>query len=94
MPEAAMTTSVNEFDEPAVGVRVFPNPTADYVFVEATEKISRLSIVNTKGQSVKSLATNLSFSNKIELGELSSGVYFLRLQFEGLHLKTIPLVKE
>lgn len=94
MPEEMVITATDDLDESVVGVRVFPNPTTDYVFVESTEKISEISVVNTKGQVVKVVDTNLAFTNKIELANLSDGAYFLQVKFKNLGTKVLALMKE
>lgn len=94
MPEEMVVTSTDDLIEPVVGVRVFPNPTTDYVFVEATEKIQQISVVNVSGEVVKVIDTKLVFTNKIELADLNGGAYFLRVKFKDLGLKVLPLIKE
>jgi hypothetical protein len=58
-----------------LGVSVYPNPTDNYLFIEGNKNPRSISIHNLLGKKVMS-AKN---TNKIDVKELSSGVYIIRI---------------
>jgi hypothetical protein len=58
-----------------LGVSVYPNPTGNYLFIEGNKNPIAISIHNLLGKKVMS-AKN---TNKIDVKELSSGVYIIRI---------------
>ena len=72
--EAAVTTSVYQID--GVQINIFPNPTSNYIdIISEFEKIS-YSLFTQNGQKV--LEGN-TLSNRINLSDVNSGLYILRL---------------
>ncbi len=62
-------------------VRVYPNPAASIVYIDAAEEISRISIFSATG----SLVADQMISNmpaKIDLSDLEPGFFTLRVDFE------------
>jgi hypothetical protein len=71
------TTSV--FDELPVfnDVFVYPNPTSDYLFIESgSNQLDKLEIWNMNGEKM----SNQNFINRIDLSDLSSGIYLLKVK--------------
>ncbi len=58
-----------------LGVFIYPNPTDDYLFIEGNKNPISISIYNLLGAEV--IAT--SATNKINVSELSKGVYIIRI---------------
>jgi hypothetical protein len=59
--------------------RVFPNPAKDYVFVESEIPIRQIKIYNLLGQQVYESEFNNSYSTKVHIDHLQSGLYFIHL---------------
>jgi hypothetical protein len=60
--------------------RIFPNPASSVVFMESSTEIEDIRIVQLNGKCVFSKANLTVFSTKLDLSELPSGVYFVRLK--------------
>ncbi|MBI4945652.1 MAG: T9SS type A sorting domain-containing protein [Bacteroidetes bacterium] len=78
-------------------LKVFPNPANDYIFIEGTLSSSanlQVNIINVFGQKVmdKSLYANGSFSEKISIGNIAPGVYFIEIR-SGEMLRNSKIVK-
>lgn len=90
--EEGETLSTQTFE--TVNLLVYPNPTSDAVIISNTEELAPINytIYNISGtQIIKN--TKLPETNKIYLTGISSGVYFIHLEYEGQ--KTIhKIVKE
>lgn len=59
-------------------IKVFPNPTADVVWVEAGHDVHHVDIYSLDGKKVKHVA--LMGSESLSLSELPKGTYILRLR--------------
>ena len=90
---AANTSSTAEA-KTNLNVRVFPNPTTDYLFVEANSPIKNLAIWDAKGQLIKSTEMGSNRSRKISLIGLSKGIYFVNLNLENTETRIVRIVKE
>lgn len=72
------TTSISSAS--SAKVDIFPNPTSEYLYVKSENKLSyRLVDINGKILTPESIA---NFYHKINVGDLSSGIYFIEL-FDG-----------
>ena len=74
-------------------IRIYPNPTSDH-FMVASQKVSvdKVEIFNTVGQLVKS--QNITpMNNRINIEDLASGTYYLRIYNEGQFLKSDKIIK-
>lgn len=87
------TTGVNEHGF-LDGLSIFPNPVSDALTFKLPVSSSSLTleILNTMGQSVKSVP-NIQSNQAITVDELKSGIYFVRLSENGTYSKSIKLMK-
>lgn len=69
-------------------IRVFPNPTMDYINIMSPETYNA-EIFNATGQ--KLISTN---KNKIDIKFISSGNYFLKLKDSKNNIKTFTIIKK
>lgn len=69
-------------------IRVFPNPTMDYINIMSTDKYNA-EIFNAAGQ--KLISTD---KNKIDIRSISIGNYFLRLMDSKNNIKTFTIIKK
>lgn len=66
--------------ESTVDVNVYPNPTTDYLFIDATPFINSdndLTIISADGRVVKKEMISRSPMQKVDVSDLSPGVYTL-----------------
>ena len=56
-------------------MNIYPNPTANYLFIEGNKKPISISIYNLLGAEVISESN----THKIDVSELSNGVYIIRI---------------
>jgi Leucine-rich repeat (LRR) protein len=59
-------------------VRIYPNPTGDYIFVESDVEIQRIKVVNLKGQTI--------FSTKPEAKKWSLNTYQIKCNIGFIHI--------
>ena len=71
------TLSLEEIQHESLEIKVFPNPTSDYLQISAPQQISSVVLVDMQGKVVLKFKDN---SSKLDLRSLSSGVYFTRIQ--------------
>lgn len=71
-------------------LKIYPNPTTDFVFIETESKINSISVYNTKGEMLKVNITN----NKLDFSLLSSGIYFLNFVSDDNKRTSIKLIKQ
>ena len=69
-------------------IRVFPNPTMDYINIMSPDKYNA-EIFNVTGQ--KLISTN---KNKIDIRSISNGNYFLKLKDVKNNIKTFTIIKK
>jgi len=69
-------------------IRVFPNPTMDFINIFSTDTYN-VEIFNAAGQ--KLISTN---KNKIDIRFISNGNYFLKLKDSNNNIKTFTIIKK
>ena len=74
---------------------VYPNPAQNFISINSIqEKISKIEIINMEGISLKEeYVSPLSNYNTIELSELNSGIYFLKITTSN-KTKLIKIIKQ
>ena len=72
---------------------VYPNPVSDMLNINYNENITKLTIYDVAGRSVKSIATNNSM-NSINISDLKSGTYLLSIETESKNASTIKFIKK
>lgn len=80
-------TAIN--DVVNVNFGIYPNPVADRVFVESSEPVSLIEVIDINGRTVKSQGA----ASSIATSDLASGVYILRVTTES-GVGTQKFVKE
>lgn len=99
-PRASLLTSLGGVElgledyDIAKSITVFPNPTSQYFTVNSNRTtIDKLEIYNNIGQVVKTEKLQQT-DNKINVQELPTGIYYLKIYNEGKFLKTERLIKQ
>ena len=95
-PEVIDTTTIQEIIEPKKALwKVYPNPANDKITVELIDQTEVLNtefvIQNINGQTVLEIE-NLNPINRIDITDLSNGVYFLQIS-NSTQSQSIRLVK-
>ena len=72
---------------------IYPNPVSDKLNINYKENISNLTVYDLSGRSVKSLTTNNS-NNSIDVSDLKSGTYLLRIETENKNVSTVKFIKK
>lgn len=78
----SMTTGINTLDFDALSVKIYPNPTQDYLQIEnLTEEMEDLQIFTLSGMKVleKSLKNVGSSSFELKINHLANGFYLIRI---------------
>lgn len=87
------TLALSEF-EAINAIRVYPNPVSQYFMISSLQtQIDEVEIYNTLGQLVKNQKLTQS-NNVINIEELASGTYYLRIYNEGKFLKSDKVIKK
>ena len=74
-----------------VTISIYPNPATETLFVNATEKIAKVNIINQVGEIV--LNQNISNRNdiKLDVSNLCSGLYYVQITFSDKSINTQKL---
>ena len=66
--------------EPIINVadiQVYPNPTQDYIHIQAEKAVLDLTIINAVGQEFKLPLSSFNAQNKVNVSSFPSGLYFI-----------------
>lgn len=85
---STLPASVQELTNNAT-ISVFPNPTNDLLSIEVNKPISRIEILTTHGQLVKTANTN-----KVSIQELPNGLYFVKVILNDNNYGIQKIIKE
>lgn len=70
-----VSTSVSTIENNTV--KVFPNPTSDYVNINTNKSVANVTFFNIVGEEVKTVNN----SNRIDITDLNQGIYIINIQF-------------
>ncbi len=87
-----LTTSIDEFSQIRSDIKLYPNPTCDYInveFGELTNKVTALKIYNSLGQ----LVLSTSKVNSIDFSFFDEGLYYLVIELENNVIVSESFVK-
>lgn len=70
------------FDGIVEEVKIAPNPAKQYLLINNLNDAEIIQIRNVKGQIVKEMKVNSQGEYKLDLGQFSSGMYFLNVYFK------------
>jgi len=87
------TLGLNEY-EAVNAIAVYPNPVSSYFMITSPQtKIDEVELYNVLGQLVKTQKL-IQTNNVINVQDLASGTYYLRIYSEGKFLKSDKVIKE
>lgn len=86
LPSLVNCTSLSTESFGLQALRVYPNPTNSDVFIEASQAIGEveLTLIDLNGRLVFSRTVELYETFRLDISNLKDGVYFLRLDGDGL----------
>lgn len=78
------TTGVNDLKLNKEDLKLYPNPTAQYFRLENNSpyQLKQLSIINVLGQVLRTIPVNSNTIHKIDVSDMASGMYNIRIEFE------------
>lgn len=77
--ENCISTSTQEITDNNLGIQIYPNPTQDYLFVNADQiDLEAIQIFDAKGNRVFN-QSNINQSLSLNVSQLVEGVYFIKL---------------
>ena len=77
----------------ALEISVYPNPFSDEVVITATEDITVVELYDLKGQLVRAIHLQGQKSQKINMGDLTAGMYFAHI-IAGSKQHKVKLIKQ
>lgn len=89
-----MTTSVNFMSDTPLDIALYPNPTYDFVFLEAKSRnLESVTVLNLQGQVIKEKhLPKPTKKYELNLGGMLGGIYFLKIKCaDGDELKKVVL---
>jgi hypothetical protein len=99
-PRASLKTSngcqsLSVTEQEAINaIAVYPNPVSQFFMITSPQiNVDFVEVFNTSGQLVKTQKLD-EVNNKIQVSELQSGIYYLRIYNEGKLLKSDKLIKK
>ena len=85
------TLATSSFE--ANNARMYPNPTTDFLTIEAANAIDGVSIINLLGQEVVKTNASVAKTQIINIADLQSGIYIVKLNSNGV-IATQRLIKK
>jgi len=73
-------------------VQIYPNPVSDYLYISYQDSIDKIEIYNLIGKKVFE-STHNSQEIKINISQLETGVYFLKVYVNNENLKIYKIIK-
>lgn len=70
-----VSTSISNVE--ANSIKVFPNPTSDFVNIKADKNVSNVTFFNIVGEEVKAVNNSI----RIDISDLNQGIYIINIQF-------------
>jgi Metallo-peptidase family M12/Secretion system C-terminal sorting domain len=73
-------------------ISIHPNPVSDILFIDSETKMDRYQIYNSIGELV--MSTKFTLANSVDVSDLKSGLYVLKLSDENNLLETTKFIKK
>ena len=90
MPAPGLLASDKEVINETISVKLYPNPTSDYVIIESNMTIHDIEIYNLSGQLVQQVKQNKSERIQLDVSNLTAGLYLVKISNES-NMQTIRL---
>ena len=87
----ACLLAVNDLSKKVAVVKIFPNPVQDFVTIESDKNFTAYEIIDESG---KLILNNDFKSNKIDISNLKTGVYFIKLKSLSNETNVVKFIKK
>jgi hypothetical protein len=77
-----ITSVPNDRLDPEFSYRIFPNPSSDLIFIEASSKIQDIEIIQASGQSALHLSGLSAYETQVNVSKLTSGIYIVLVKMD------------
>ena len=71
-------------------IKIYPNPVVDFVNIESKMEINSVAIYNEIGRLV---STNDEIFSKIDISNLNSGIYLMKINFKNDKVEVVKMLK-
>ena len=88
-PAAVTNLKKTNIELPKSNIKLYPNPSKDYINIQTEQDVSRIDIYDMSG---KILKTNYS-ANKMNIEDLPKGNYLVKIQLINNDIETIKFTK-
>lgn len=88
LKDSALSISETEMSN---DIKVYPNPTADYLYLSSKNKVKDVFVSDLHGRVIRDLKLN---DNKIDLGKLPKGLYLANIIDVHGNFKSIKIIKK
>lgn len=88
-----LTFVASTHDLDLANLSVYPNPVSNLLNITYKENIANLKVFDLAGRLVKSLTTTNN-NNSIDVSNLNSGTYLLRIETESNKVSTVKFIKQ
>ena len=88
------TTSIDEIEKENKPVSIYPNPTSNSVNIVSPKEMKQLQLISITGKILKNISQNGQTNTKIDLSNLSSGIYFVKIIFNDNSIVTKKITKQ
>jgi len=75
--------SVNKISD---NIRIYPNPASNILYIENTESINKIEIINIQGQEISTIQNINKEIIEINISDMSKGIYFLKISSQSSNL--------
>lgn len=75
-------TAISNHDIAQDAIRIYPNPTCDFVYVDSDKKIEMLELFDIQGNLIERMVPN-TFYPALDVSGYATGVYVLKMYYEG-----------
>jgi hypothetical protein len=77
------TTGTTDEFQANFSYRIFPNPASEVVYLEASTEIQEVELFNTSGKSMLHRPEISAFSTKIDISNITPGIYLIKMKVKG-----------
>ncbi len=88
------STDVSVADYEASRAKVYPNPTNEWVVVESAQPVGQVMLYDLNGRVVRALNSLAAEGNRLNVSDLPSGFYMLKVVFENGQTQTLKIIKQ
>lgn len=73
---------------------VYPNPTSEWVMVDSEQPVTRIDLYDQNGRLVRTENMNAANHCQLQMSDMSTGFYLMRVTFDNNQTKTLKIIKK